>query len=255
MSEVLTIESRDVYFVADAHFRDLPTTRETERRARFVAFIERIPDASALFLLGDIFDFYFEWRAAIPRAYFDVFHALENARRRGIDTFFLGGNHDYWVGDFFARDLGVRVFEDDFTMEAQGRRVRCAHGDMVIPNDYGYRILRAILRNRAVVAASRFLHPDLMFAIARHVSGESKRRPRPRQEAAANLLAALARDRFFRWNNDAFIMGHVHFPLHRVLEGRDFLIIGDWIDHFTYARLAGGQLTLERFENHAAGEG
>jgi UDP-2,3-diacylglucosamine hydrolase len=245
--ECLKISSADVFFVSDSHFRSRALPGEAERRDRFVRFLETIPDRSTLLLLGDIFDFYFEYRTVVPNRFFDVFFALHSCRKRGIELHFLGGNHDCWAGDFLRRDLEVRVHDADFLMESQGRRIRCAHGDLLLPDDGGYRVLRSILRHPVMIALARLLHPDLLSRVASGVSGESKKHKRRTQEETAHRVAAIAGGVCYRWGNDAFVMGHVHHPLLRVIDGRDFVIIGDWIDHFSYARLSGGKILLERF--------
>jgi UDP-2,3-diacylglucosamine hydrolase len=249
MDDYLQISSPDVFFVSDAHFRARRVPGEVERRDRFTRFLARIPDRSTLLLLGDIFDFYFEYRSVVSNRYFDIFVALHSCRARGVALHFLGGNHDYWVGDFLRNDLGVRVHDDDFLIESQGRKIRCSHGDLLLPDDRGYRALRAVIRNPAMVGLARLLHPDLLARVARGVSGESKKRKRRTQEETAQRVAGIAERACYRWGNDAFVMGHVHHPLVRTFDGRDFVILGDWIDHFSYARLSGGKIRLETFRS------
>jgi UDP-2,3-diacylglucosamine hydrolase len=246
--EPLQILSPDVFFLADAHFRDRKLPGEAARRDRFIRFTQGIPENSTLFLLGDIFDFYFEYASVMPKGFFDIFHALRSCRSRGVDIHFLSGNHDFWLGGSVGDSIGAVLHEDDFLIESQGRKIRCSHGDLSIPEDYGYRALRWIIRNRTVIKAARIIHPDLMSLIARHVSGHSNKRPRYSQEDIANQVAGLAAHHCYKLGNDGFIMGHIHYPLHRVFNGRDFVIIGDWIGNFTYAHLRDGQISLETFD-------
>ncbi len=249
MDPYLQITSADVFFVSDCHFRARWLPGEAERRDRFVRFLGGIPNGSALLLLGDIFDFYCEYESVVSNRYFDIFFALHGCRLRGVELHFLGGNHDCWVGDFLGRDLGVCVHDDDFLIEAQGRKIRCTHGDLLLPHDRGYRVLRSILRNPAMIKAARLLHPDLLAGIARQVSGESKKRKRRTQEETANLLATMAGDMCYKWGNDVFVTGHVHYPLLHTVGSRDFIIVGDWIDHFSYARLFRGKIVVETFKS------
>jgi len=248
IAEPLQILTPDVFFLADSHFRDRELHGEAARRDRFIRFTQRIPENSTLFLLGDIFDFYFEYASVVSNAFFDIFCALHSCRSRGVDIHFLCGNHDFWVGDFITNSLGVRLHEDDFVIESQGRKIRCSHGDLSIPEDYAYRALRWFLRNRAVIKATRIIHPDLMSMIGRRVSGHSKNKPRYSQKDIASHVACLAAHHCYKWGNDGFVMGHVHYPLHRVFNGRDFIIVGDWIDNFTYAHLRDGQISIEKFD-------
>lgn len=244
----IKIQSDHVYFVADSHFRDGRIPEETERRARFMRFLASIPEDATLFLMGDIFDFYFEYASVVPKRFFNLFKALHDCTGRGVDIHFIGGNHDYWTGSFLPEDLGITVHPDDVLIECQGRRVICAHGDYQMPGERSYKLMRAAMRNPLMIALAKIIHPDLMDAIAARVSSGSKKRKRRTQEQIANYVADMAFDQFFVRGNDAFVMGHVHYPLHRTHAGRDFLILGDWICRFTYAHLIGGRLSLETFE-------
>ncbi|HET6349969.1 MAG TPA: UDP-2,3-diacylglucosamine diphosphatase [Candidatus Krumholzibacteria bacterium] len=245
VNQPVVLRAPDVRMLADTHFRDVRIPGERERRERFIRFLDNLPGNSALFLLGDIFDFYFEYRSVVSRRYLDVCSAIRRASDRGIPVHFLGGNHDHWVGDRFASDLGVVVHQRDIMIEAQGRRILLAHGDLVMPRDYGYKMLKQIIRNPVVVALARAIHPDILDAIAGGVSHGSRTYLTVPQEKRARTVTAYAWNHFFLRGNDAFVMGHVHYPLHETKDGREFVILGDWIEHFTFARLTNGRLRLE----------
>jgi UDP-2,3-diacylglucosamine hydrolase len=253
MTDYIEIQDEDIRFLADTHFRSRETEGEAPRRDRFIRFLSGIPRASSLILLGDIFDFYFEYRSVVCKRFVDLFGALMDCRDRGVNLHFLGGNHDYWVGDFAINDLGMTVHRNEILIAAQGRKILCAHGDLVMPGDIGYKILKSIIRNRVVIGASRWIHPDIMDAIARGVAKGSRAISKAPQEARARRMADLAHRKFFSRGNDVFVMGHVHFPLHDVRDGREFLLVGDWIENFTYGRLNQGKLTLERFTDEGPG--
>lgn len=244
-ADFLPVAATDIRVVADTHFRDLAVPGEKERRARFTRFLASLPPGTFLVLLGDIFDFYFEYRSVVTRRYLDLYEALDACRRSGVGLHFLGGNHDHWVGDFFTRDLGITVHQTEIRIAAQGRRVVFAHGDLVMPRDYGYKVLKSVIRNRGVIAASRCIHPDLLDAVARGVAHGSRQYFNVPQEKRARAVEAHAWDHFFLRGNDAFVMGHVHYPMHETRDGREFMIVGDWLEHFTYGRLSGGRLRLE----------
>jgi len=222
---------------------------ESERRQRFIRFLDATPKGTFLVLLGDIFDFYFEYRSVVPRRFLDVFAALARTTQRGVDTHFLGGNHDYWVGDFFTRELGVRVHQKEIRIEAQGRKVVLAHGDLVMPRDYGYKVLKSVIRNPAVIAVSRWIHPDLLDALAGGVAHGSRALFNVAQEKRARAVADHAWDHFYERGNDAFVMGHVHFPMHETRSGKEFLIVGDWIEDYTFVRMTNGRLRIESFKS------
>lgn len=248
MTDFFEIRDKEIRFLADTHFRSREVSGESERRDRFIRFLDGLPSGSTLVLLGDIFDFYFEYRSVVCKRFVDLFSALSACGRRGVSLHYLGGNHDYWVGDFFSKDLGMTIHQGEFLLTSQGRKIVCAHGDLVMPRDAGYKILKTIIRNRFVIGASKWIHPDIMDAIARGVATSSRRLSKTPQENRAKRIADLAHRRFFSRGNDAFVMGHVHYPLHDARDGRDFVLLGDWIQNFTYAMLCGSVLSLEQFK-------
>ncbi len=239
------IAASEVFFVADSHFRDRALPGEAERRDRFARLLETVPSDGAVFLLGDIFDFYFEYKSVVSKRYFDIYHALYECSSRGVEVHFLGGNHDYWFNNFLEDEIGVASHGEHLFVECQGRRIWCTHGDLFMPGDENYTTVRSILRNRYVIAAAKIIHPDLMDAIAKKVSYGSKARDRGSVEDMANQLAARPTQQFFSRGNDVFAMGHVHYPLHQQKNGNDFLIVGDWITKFTYGLMKDGRISLE----------
>lgn len=252
MSDYIEINDKEIRFLADSHFRSREVPGESERRDRFIRFLASVPDGTTLILLGDVFDFYFEYRSVVCKRFVDLFAAFSNCRNRGINLHFLGGNHDYWVGDFISKDLGMSVHQDEILLSAQGRKIICSHGDLVMPRDAGYKVLKTIIRNRFVIGVSKWIHPDIMDAIARAVASGSRRLSKAPQKRRARNIAEVAHARFFARGNDAYIMGHVHYPLHDSRNGRDFILLGDWIQNFTYGRLRDGVLTLETFRDGAS---
>lgn len=254
MSAYTKISAREVFFLADSHFRDGRLEPEAQRRRRFADFLRAVPGGSAVFLLGDVFDFYFEYRSVVPRRCFDVLGALHACAMRGVDVHFVAGNHDFWFGTFLREEVGITPHHDDTFIECQGRRVWCTHGDLFMPGDGSYKVIRSIIRSRFAVAAARaLLHPDLMSAIAARVSQGSKRRNKRPVEAMARRLALRPAADFFSRGNDAIVMGHIHYPLHEIKDGKDLVVVGDWITQFTFARLRDGKITLETFESGESG--
>jgi UDP-2,3-diacylglucosamine hydrolase len=249
MSDYTRIPATEAFFLADFHFRDNRLADEALRRRWFGEFMSAVPSGAAVFLLGDIFDFYFEYASVVPNRYFDVLRSLSNSALRGVDIHFVAGNHDAWYTDFLKNEVGVTPHADDAFIEIQGRRVWCTHGDLLVPGDRSYKVIRSIIRNRVVVAAARaLLHPDLMSAIALRVSDGSKKRNRRSVEAMARQLIARPSSDFFSKGNDATMMGHIHYPVHHVTDGKELVVVGDWISHFTFARLRDGRITLEKFK-------
>jgi UDP-2,3-diacylglucosamine hydrolase len=241
--------SDTVYFLSDTHFKyHAEDPHESGKRARFRRFLASIEGASRLYLLGDIFDFWFEYRSVIPRHYPDILEALGRLADSGTGIFILGGNHDHWFGSYLPDTYGIEVLPQGTVHELQGRRVMLTHGDDLLPGDYAYKALKAVIRSRPVTGFAKLVHPDLLYGFAAAFSRTSKGFTQKKTERCAERLTGMAREHFFRDGNDAFVMGHVHLPRMKEMEGRTFIILGDWETHFSYARLEGGVFSLESLQ-------
>ena len=240
-----------VYFFADAHLGADPREREAAREARLHEFLTSLAGrASALYIVGDLFDFWFEYRTAVPRRHFGTLAVLKLLRDAGVRITYLNGNHDFWLGTFFRDELGIRTLDGPVTVEAQGRRLWLHHGDGLVGGDIGYKILKRILRARACIALYGLLHPDLAIPLAHFVSRWSRHsrsvgalRPEPLWREIAEPA--------FRAGHDAALIGHFHHAYERREPGREFFVLGDWIDRFTYVELSDGRLELKTWPERA----
>jgi UDP-2,3-diacylglucosamine hydrolase len=169
----------------------------------------------------------------------------------GVEVTFFGGNHDFWAGPFLESTFGVRAFDRPATLPIDGRKVALMHGDGLARGDAGYKALKGLLRNRATIGAYRALHPDLGIPFALWVSSLSRH---SRDEAKVDrewLYRQLALPRFAE-GADAAITGHYHHPTHFRRDGRDFLVLGDWVMHSTFASLADGKFALWSWDGTSA---
>jgi len=236
-----------VFFFSDAHLGAESKEREASRESRLHAFLDSVAErATALYVVGDLFDFWFEYRSAIPSRHFHTLCALGRIRRAGIPIVYLGGNHDFWIGRFLRDELGIEVREGALELEIQGRRLWVHHGDGLIGGDLGYKVLKRVLRNPACIGLYRLLHPDLGIPLAGWVSGRSRHSRDARTLDGPRLVREIAAPRFAE-GHDAVIIGHFHHVYEHREAGRDFVVLGDWIRHFSYAVLEGGVLKLERW--------
>ncbi|HSG27738.1 MAG TPA: UDP-2,3-diacylglucosamine diphosphatase [Candidatus Krumholzibacterium sp.] len=239
-----------VLFISDTHFK-YKVNEDAERRKRklFVDFLESVTGVERLYLVGDIFDFWFEYGNVVPGHYSDVLCALGRLRGSGTRIMMMGGNHDHWLGSALTDDYGIEILASEVTHDLQGRKITITHGDSVMPGDRGYKLLKAIIRSRPVISLARLLHPDLLFSFAHWFSKCSKGVTESRTSRYARQLASIAESSFFGGGNDTFVMGHVHLPLLERYGDRTFVILGDWETHFSYLRLSGGELSLERYHS------
>ncbi len=237
-----------IYFISDTHFKyHITGEDEREKRKRFLSFIEEIGSPEALFLVGDIFDFWFEYESVVPAYYRDVLHALRGLRENGTKIFISRGNHDYWLGRYISDEIGITILPDLSIHNIQGRTVAVTHGDTLLHRDYAYKVLKSVIRNKAVIALAKCIHPDILFSFAKNFSRTSKGVTHKKTERSARELIARAPEDFFRWSNDIFIMGHIHFPVHRKFGDREFVILGDWEENFSYLEMENGNVSLKRY--------
>lgn len=234
-----------IVFISDAHLGAQPAEREAAREARLHSFLAALPGRAArLLIVGDLFDFWFEYRTAIPRRHFATLAQLRAVREAGVEITYLAGNHDFWLGHFLSREMGIRTVADAVTVEAQGRRLWVHHGDGLVRGDLGYRLLKKVLRNPVSIGMYQWLHPDLGIPLAHLVSNGSRHsRPRPRLQAE-RLWREVAAPRFAE-GHDGVLIGHFHHAHAERRDGRDFMVLGDWMEHFTYAELENGVLELK----------
>ena len=234
-----------VYFVADAHLGAESREREAARENRLHCFLSSLAGrASALYIVGDLFDFWFEYRTAIPRRHFATLATLKRLGDSGVALTYLTGNHDFWLGRFLAEEIGVETRSGPVDLATQGRRLWIHHGDGLIAGDLGYRILKRVIRHPVSIALYGLLHPDLGIPLAHRVSRWSRGSRGEKPLEAERLWREIAQPRFAE-GFDAIIVGHFHHAYERREPGREFFLLGDWIGRYTYAVLEGGALRLE----------
>ena len=236
-----------IYFLSDTHFSyHRISTIESKKRDAFLSFLDDIEGAEKLYLLGDIFDFWFYGRR-VPESYRSVLEGLKKLVRSGTEVLITGGNHDHWLGPYLTETIGITILPMIVTHELQGRTVTMTHGDSLLPGDLAYKALKAVIRSRPVIALARLLPPRLLFGLASRFSTASKGVTHKQTERWAEILVDSADESFFRWGNDVFVMGHVHLPLLRRFGERIFVILGDWEEHFSYLELRTGELSMRRY--------
>ncbi len=245
-------DADDALFVSDAHLGAGKRAGDDARAERLLGFLaRRAPAARRLFVLGDLFDFWFEYRHAVPKAHLRVLAALARLHERGTAVTFFGGNHDYWAGAYLAREFGFELLDGPARVTVGGRDLALMHGDGLARGDAGYKMLKGLLRSPLAIAAYRALHPDLGIPFALWVSRVSRG---SRDESRVDrewLYRQLALPRFAE-GADGVLTGHYHHPTHFSRAGKDFLVLGDWVVHSTFARLAGGRFSLWGWDGQEA---
>jgi UDP-2,3-diacylglucosamine hydrolase len=232
------------YFISDVHLG--LGAREVEKRKedRLLAFLtEILPSTDRLFVVGDLFDFWFEYRTVIPKGFHRTLAALQQFTDRGIRVDYLLGNHDYWVDDYFEKELGMEVHAKPYETILDGKRFYLHHGDGLATHDLGYKLIKPVLRSRLSFRAYRWLHPDWGVRIARGSSRTSRAYTSQKDFGEDAGMLAHAREAIAR-GVDVVVMGHRHEPRLIQLDRGTYVNLGDWINHATYGRFADGSMSL-----------
>jgi UDP-2,3-diacylglucosamine hydrolase len=237
-----------VIVVADAHLGQVPAATE----AAFHAFLDQVPQpGDHLLINGDLFDFWFEYRAVIPRKHFASVAKLQAVRARGIPITFVGGNHDRWGGDFLRRDLGIAFYGGEAELDLVGRRAFVAHGDGLTEQHWTGTLMHRVTRHPFTIWAFRLLHPTIGFWIADKLSGTLADNTRDRAvlDRAAAAQRTWAADLLTRRSDLALvILAHTHRPVvERLPDGRTYLNPGAFLDGGRYAVVTAGAVELKQF--------
>jgi len=234
---------KPVYFISDAHLGIESRAKEEIKRRALLSFFEEVGHrGSALYILGDLYDFWFEYGADVSSGDNAVADALAALVSEGKNVTYVAGNHDYWLGEYWNR-RGVRVSRDPVMAEIQGKTVFMAHGDGLGATEPAYHLVKWLLRNRATIGLYSRLGKRMGNGLAVMVSKMSRAKS---SKAVPRMTEGLLRYAMtkFKEGCDIVICGHIHNPTMIVEEDRIFCLLGDWMEHFTYARMNGGQLEL-----------
>jgi UDP-2,3-diacylglucosamine hydrolase len=240
---------RPVYFISDAHLGSSADPREDEPRlARLLPFLRHTVERRAdhVYILGDLFDFWFEYAQVMPWRHFGVLREIRHVVDAGVPVTFLGGNHDWWAGRVFEEVVGMTVRRESFSVSHQGKSMFLAHGDgLASSSDSGYLLLKKVLRNRWTVRLLRTVHPDLAYSIGHRFSRFSRDHLTDREFRIDPALAHTV-DGVLAQGHDAFIMGHLHARYREVRpSGGTLFILGEWMTIFSALRLEGGAFVWE----------
>jgi UDP-2,3-diacylglucosamine hydrolase len=245
-TSVASAPPTSVLFVADCHFHARPGAQERGRLDRFLAFLEFARRADRLVLLGDIFDFWFDYPHFRMKGYREILQALDRVAEAGTRLTFVGGNHDIWAAPYLHERYGTSPDGRSTTLEVGGLRVRLCHGDGILGKDWLYGTFRAIVRHPVGVLIGKSIHPELLFRFSNWLSGTSRQACRDEAETmVARAERWLARRDAAAW--DILVIGHVHHPFRLERHGRILAALGGWLDREGYALLRGGEFQLLDF--------
>jgi UDP-2,3-diacylglucosamine hydrolase len=236
------------YFISDAHLGLGSRTEERLKEDRLLRFLDAArKDAAQLFIVGDLFDAWIEYRTVIPKGFHRILASLDNMVHNGIAVDYLVGNHDFWVREYFRDELGMKTHLNAFDTIVNEKRIYIHHGDGIAYHDTGYRILKKVLRNRIAVSLYTWLHPDVGIALARSSSKTSRMHTTDRNFGETDGMAEFAKHKIAE-GYDVVVMGHSHMPTCQQIGSGTYVNLGDWITHNTYAELDGNRIELKTWK-------
>ncbi|MBK0382882.1 UDP-2,3-diacylglucosamine diphosphatase [Pedobacter sp. SD-b] len=250
------MEKQHYYFASDFHLGAPTYQNSREREAKIVAWLDFIKaDAKAVFLLGDVFDFWFEYSTVIPKGYIRLQGKLAELSDLGVKIYLFKGNHDMWVFDYFEKELGATVISNEFILEANGKRLFLHHGDGLGAGDHAYKLLKVFFRSRFCQWLFARLHPNLGIGIANFWSKKSRLAGNKREgkrflEREEEWVKAYSQTLFKEHGRfDYIILGHRHYPVMiDINEETKYVNLGEWVNYTSYAKLDTEKLELLHFE-------
>lgn len=244
--------NKKVYFASDFHLGAGSPEQRMLTEKKVVRWLDSIKqDAFAIYLLGDMFDFWFEYKQAIPKGFIRFQGKLAEIRDSGIAVTFFTGNHDMWLFDYFPKELGIPVIREPQSLNINGKDFFIGHGDGLGPGDFTYKILKKIFSNKLCQWAFASLHPNLGIGIANYWSKKSRIGSEKNQDiylGEDEWLLVYSREQEKIKHHDFYIFGHRHLPLElEVSKNSRYINLGEWVKNFTYASFDGVNLKLKSF--------
>jgi len=250
------MDSKKLYFASDFHLGVPSYQKSLDREKLIIQWLDEVSkDASAIYLVGDIFDFWFEYKHAVPKGFVRFLGKIAELTDKGIEIHFFIGNHDMWMFDYFPKELGIQLHRDFIQVEMDNKRIFIGHGDGLGPGDKGYKFIKKVFSNRFFQWCFARLHPNFGIGIANYFSRKSRAATGDVDEVFMGeeneWLVAYAKEQLQQEHVDYFIFGHRHLPIDlKVGEFSRYINLGDWIKYNTYAVFDSGILTLKTYPDN-----
>ncbi len=251
------MERKNTYFVSDFHLGIPDHASSLEREKLLVKWLESVrPHAGEIFLMGDVFDFWFEYKNVVPKGFVRLLGKLAEITDAGIPVHLFRGNHDLWAFDYLEKETGIKLYRKPVVRNIMGKTFYLAHGDGLGPGDRSYKFLEAVFSFRPNQFLFRWLHPDVGAWMGSYFSRRSRLakmsqagKEEPSFDKQREMLFRYAEDKLLAFPEiDYFVFGHRHMPVMTDINNKTQLIIlGDWISHFSYGVFDGKGFRLQQF--------
>jgi len=244
---------KKIYFISDFHLGVPNATDSRKREDIIVSWLNSISnDAQILYLMGDVFDYWFEYKEVVPRGYVRLLGKLAELSDAGIEIHYFTGNHDMWVFDYLPKEIGLQIHRAPIQKEYNDKKFFLGHGDGLGPGDYGYKCIKKFFSNKLAQWLFARIHPNTGIGLMKFFSRRSRLATGTSDDVYLGddkeWLMIYSREVLKREHYDYFIFGHRHMPLDKQLNGQSrYINLGEWINHFTYAVFDGQELMLKKF--------
>ena len=246
--------NQNIYFASDFHLGVPTYEKSREREILICKWLDEIKhDASALFLEGDLFDFWFEYKYTIPKGYIRFLGKLAELKDMGINLYLYTGNHDMWMFDYLEKELGIEIIRDSKEFTFNGKNFLIGHGDGLGPGDHGYKLIKKIFANKFCQWMLARLHPNFAFGLAQRWS----RKSRESQDHEAEKYIGDNEEWLFQYCEeylekhnskiDYFVFGHRHLPIDVTVKTSRYINLGEWVYHKTYAVFDGEKVSIKKY--------
>jgi UDP-2,3-diacylglucosamine hydrolase len=248
---------KKIYFASDFHLGIPDYESSLEREKLLVSWLEQArKDAAGIYLMGDVFDFWFEYRTVVPKGYIRLLGKLQQITDAGIPVHLFTGNHDIWAFEYLRKEIGIQLHRRPEVTQLLGKTFYLAHGDGLGPGDNGYKFLKKVFSNKFNQFLFSWLHPDIGAKMGLYFSHKS-RLANVIKEGKKENMNRIEDEMLYHYsigqlkngvNADYFVYGHRHRPVDVELQpGSRLIILGDWITNYTYAEFDGNVLNLKYF--------
>ncbi len=246
------MDRQKIFLLADAHLGAHGSQSPQDEYNRLFSFFNYLQSQEnvRLIICGDLFDFWFEYRQVVPAQHYRVLAHLADLVDSGLEVDYIAGNHDFWLGSFLTRKVGITVHRDDMELWQSGKRIYLRHGDGLLKKDHLYRAMKAVLRNRVAIFLYRLLHPDLGIPLALFFYQLSRESARDRDYSDADYRQ-FAGDRLGQ-GFDMVVLGHSHVAALERRSNGYYVNPGFWMQYNTYAVVEDGEPALFRWDGTAA---
>jgi UDP-2,3-diacylglucosamine hydrolase len=252
LEDIIIPENQKVYFASDFHLGIPSSESSLSREQKIVSWLNRIKkDACHIFILGDIFDFWFEYKYTIPKGFTRLQGTLMALRDEGIPVTFFTGNHDMWMFNYFQDEFSIPVYRNPADVRINNKRCLIGHGDGLGPGDKRYKIIKKLFENPFCQWMFKWLHPDIAFKLANSLSKHSRIKNHIKDEEFKGddeWLYQYCKDIENRDHHDYYIFGHRHLPFTIEINNRSkYINLGDWVFSFTYGEFEDNEMHLRKF--------